>query len=349
MIKAVFAIPGDKDRRTGGFIYEATVLRVLNEIGCATRHLILPDSFPDPTPADMEATLAALHDVPAGQPIILDGLVFGSIDPAGLSTIPAPVIAMVHHPLGLETGLNRDRATFLRRNETAALRHVACVIVPSPHTAAILENDFAVDPALIKIALPGFTRPVLAPVPLDPPLILSVGLLARRKGHDILIAALASIQDLCWQAKIVGKAHDPAIAVALMAQVDRLGLSGRIRFLGEISQSQLADRYNEAQIFALATRYEGYGMVLSEAMQYGLPVVSCAVGAVPETVGPAGVLVPVDDPVAFGHALRDVLTNPAKMAQMQDAASKHAASLPVWQDTARVFVDVIDHLGPSAG
>jgi hypothetical protein len=57
MTKAVFAIPGDKDRRTGGFVYEAAVLNVLNDIGCLTNHLELPDTFPDPTPADMNLTL----------------------------------------------------------------------------------------------------------------------------------------------------------------------------------------------------------------------------------------------------------------------------------------------------
>ena len=59
------------------------------------------------------------------QPIILDGLVFGAIDPAGLARVQPPVIAMIHHSLGLETGLLPARATFLRANEVAALRRAA--------------------------------------------------------------------------------------------------------------------------------------------------------------------------------------------------------------------------------
>lgn len=349
MTKAVFAIPGNKDRRTGGFIYESTVLRVLNEIECPTQHLELPDSFPDPTPADMAATLDLLGAVPDEQPIILDGLVFGAIDPAGLATIPAPVIAMIHHPLGLETGLSLDRTAFLCANEAAALRHATRVIVPSPHTADVLIRDFGADPLRITVALPGFAPPVLAPVFLDPPLILSVGLLAERKGHDVLIAALASIRDLSWQAEIVGKAHDPATAEALQIQIDSLGLSDRVRFVCELSEQALSDRYNAARIFALATRYEGYGMVLSEAMQYGLPVVSCAVGAVPGTVGDAGLLVSVDDPAAFGEALRRLLSDPEDMAQFGDASRRCAASLPTWEDTARIFADVIAQLQSTDG
>lgn len=346
MTQAVFAIPGDKDRRTGGFIYEATVLRVLNELGCATRHLVLPDSFPDPTDADMTAALDALRAVPADQPIILDGLVFGSLDPAGLSTVPAPVIAMIHHPLGLETGLPPARAAFLRANEAAALRHVAAVIVPSPHTAAILVRDFGVDPAVITIAAPGFARPVLTPTKADPPLILSVGLLAARKGHDVLIDALALITDIAWQAEIVGKVHDPDYAQALQAEVAGSGLSERIIFAGEIDAAALDQRFNAAHVFALATRYEGYGMVLSEAMQYGLPVISCAVGAVPDTVGKAGILVAADDAVAFADALRTVLTDSQEHARLSALACDHAAGLPRWEDTAQCFVEVIARLAP---
>lgn len=348
MTRAVFAIPGDMNQRTGGFIYEANVLRTLNDIGCATRHMGLPDSFPNPTPEDMAETLAALRSVPAKMPIILDGLVFGSIVPEGLADVAAPVIAMVHHPLGLETGLSPDRAAFLQRNEAAALQHAAHVIVPSPHTAAILVRDFGADPAKITIALPGFARPVVVPAPLDPPLILSVGLLAARKGHDVLIDALALIQDLPWQVEIIGKAHDPATATDLRAQIDRFSLSGRVNLLGELSETALGQRYNAASIFALATRYEGYGMVLSEAMQYGLPVVSCAVGAVPDTVGAAGLLVSADDPVAFGGALRRLLTDPVEMARFGQASRDRAARLATWEDTARIFFDVITQIEGAA-
>lgn len=341
MTQAVFAIPGDKDRRTGGFLYEATVLRTLNSIGVKTDHLQLPDSFPDPTPDDMTMTLDALRAVPAHVPIILDGLVFGAIDPAGLAQITAPVIAMIHHPLGLETGLTPERAAFLRQNEGEALNHTAHVIVPSPHTAQILIQDFGADPDRITIALPGFDRPVYTPAPADPPLILSVGLLAERKGHDILLDALFRIQDLNWQAAIVGKTHDPAYARHLNQQCQSLNLSHRVTFTGELEQSALQKQFETASIFALATRYEGYGMVLSEAMLFGLPVVSCNVGAVPDTVGEAAILTQPDDPMAFADALRQLLENPQTKAHFCELSKVRAKSLPSWQDTARVFETVV--------
>ncbi|PTX54507.1 hypothetical protein C8N43_3322 [Litoreibacter ponti] len=342
MTQAVFAIPGDKDRRTGGFIYEARILRELNALGCVTEHLELPDSFPDPTPGDMATTLRALCAVPSDQKIILDGLVFGAIDPEGLSRVSAPVIAMIHHPLGLETGLDPARAAFLLKNEAAALRYADHVIVPSPETARVLCQQLGADRDRITVAQPGFDRPAVDRKPADPPLILSVGLLAPRKGHDVLLAALARLKELPWQAEIVGKSHDPDYAKALHAQRRALGLDQRVEFLGELSQHALTDRFNAASVFALATRYEGYGMVLSEAMMYGLPVVTCDVGAVPQTVGEAALLVPPDDPARLSDALERIIGDPSEAARFSRLSAEKAAQLPQWRDTAEVFARVVE-------
>ncbi|MEM0947956.1 MAG: glycosyltransferase family 4 protein [Pseudomonadota bacterium] len=344
MTEAVFAIPGDKDRRTGGFIYEATVLRWLNDMGCQTAHLELPASFPDPDTPDMAAALAALQAVPPHCPIILDGLVFGAIDPEGLKDVPAPVIAMIHHPLGLETGLDARRALFLLRNETAALRYAAHVIVPSPETARVLAQDFEVAAEKITIALPGFDQQRVKRTPSKPPLILSVGLLAARKGHDVLLDALAQIRGLSWQAEIVGKVHDSEVASALKSQSKALAIEGRVLFAGELDRRQLDDRFRSASIFALATRYEGYGMVLGEAMTFGLPIVSTTAGAVPDTVDDAGILVPVDDAQAFAMALARLLENPAEAEHFAKRAEEKSANLPVWKDTAQVFAKTIRRL-----
>ncbi len=242
---------------------------------------------------------------------------------------------IIHHPLGLETGLPPDRAAFLLDNERAALRHAARVVVPSPYTARILTARFGVDAHRIDVAPPGFDPVDHVPHPQTPPLILSVGLLTQRKGHDVLIAALAQIADLDWQAQIVGGAHDPAVAAALRRQVRALGLSRRIVFRGVLSEAGMAEAYGSAAIFALATRYEGYGMVLAEAMQRGLPIVTCDAGAVPETVGSAARLVPVDDAPAFADGLRALLTCADARAELARASASAGRALPSWGDTAQ--------------
>ncbi len=349
-MRAVFAIPGDPAQRTGGYIYDATVLRRLNALGHDTAHLRLPGSFPAPSKSDMQETFDALSAVPATRPIIVDGLALGALDPDRMSTVRAPVVAMVHHPLGLESGLAPERARALLRNEARVLAQVAHVIVPSAHIGDTVARKLGVARARISVAAPGFEPPDAGNRPrverAQPPLILSVGLLARRKGHDVLLDALAELADLDWQAEIVGKEQDADYAAGLRAQAEALGLSDRVRLAGEVDGDALAQSYGRASIFALATRYEGYGMVLSEAMLHGLPVVSCRVGAVPETVGEAGLLVAPDDPAALAGALRRLLTQPETAAHYTRAARARADALPGWDHTAGVFARVLERIAP---
>jgi glycosyltransferase involved in cell wall biosynthesis len=345
--EAAFAIPGDLRTRTGGYIYERRMLESLPGAGQPVRHVPLLTSWPHPTPQAMADAAMRLRALGPGMPLILDGLVFGSIDTDLLAGLACPVIAMLHHPLGLEAGLPPDRAAALIARETANLRHATHVVVPSQHTRDILVARFGVAPDDISVALPGFDRPA-DPTPLppaDPPLILSVGLICRRKGHDVLIDALARIAHLDWQAAIVGMTHDDTVRQALLDQRAALGLDARVHLAGEIGEAELDRLWRQARVFALATRYEGYGMVLSEAQLYALPIVTCAVGAVPQTVSPhEAILCPPDDPDSFAKALARVLTDPARHAAMARASRAAGAALPQWHDAARVMVAALDRV-----
>ena len=337
--QAAFAIPGDINTRTGGYIYERRMLESLNALGMPTRHVELMTSWPDPTSQAARDLVEQLAALPPGIPLILDGLVFGAMDTDVLAGLNRPVIAMLHHPLGLEAGLPPARAAELLAREAANLRHAAHVVVPSPHTRDILVQDFGVARADISIALPGFDRPAMRSVPkARPPLILSVGIICERKGHDVLLDALAQVAHLDWQAAIVGMVHDTEVQDRLLHQRARLGLEGRVRFTGVIPADELDQLYHDASLFALATRYEGYGMVLSEAQLYGLPILSCAVGAVPQTVPPgSGILVPPDDATAFAKALEQLLQDDRLRHDYAAKSTALGAELPQWQDTARVM------------
>ncbi|MFN3825793.1 MAG: glycosyltransferase family 4 protein [Pseudorhodobacter sp.] len=348
---AAFAIPGDIQTRTGGYIYERRLLETLPMVGQPMRHVPLLPSWPHPTP-EAEADLArALDALPEGMPLILDGLVFGAMATDLLARQRRAVVAMLHHPLGLETGLPPARAAALLAREAANLRHAAHVVVPSAHTRDILMREFGVAGGEITVALPGFDRPHSTPRPkAAPPLILSVGLICARKGHDVLLDALARLTHLDWRAAIVGLTHDEAARQSLLHQRARLGLETRLRFTGEIAPGALDRLYRQATVFALATRYEGYGMVLSEAQLYGLPVVSCAVGAVPQTVPEgAGLLVPPEDAKAFAGALDRMLTDDALRMRLSERSAAVGRALPGWQETARVMRDVLARVEPMPG
>lgn len=348
MTPAAFAIPGDITTPTGGYIYERRLLKELRAAGRAVRHLRFGGSFPDPTPTDMADAVAQLCALPAGCPVILDGFVSATLDTQALARLAAPTVAMVHHPLALETGLTEARRAHLYALEQTNLALIPRVLVPSPHTAEILTARYAVPASKITIARPGTDPPARPLAQAHPPLILSVGLQHPRKGHDVLLRALAQLPADGWRAEIVGTPHDPEHAAHLQDLVQTLGLSPRVRLRGHVPQEDLAELYAAAAVFALATRYEGYGLVFDEALSYGLPIVSCAVGAVPDTVPPAaGVLVRPDAPGAVAEALGALLADPGHRAARAAAAKAAGRALPRWSDTARTVGTVLDALGRS--
>lgn len=342
MIAAALAVPGDIDTVTGGYIYDRRLLEELRATGRDMRLVSLPSSFPFPSPQEMDQAMNALQALPASCPVIIDGLAFGALDPARVRLIKAPIVVLVHHPLALESGLPQDIQDHLWRTERENLRHAAQVLVPSPHTGAILTERYDVPAERIHVALPGIDRPApvapIAPVTLEsPPLILSVGILHPRKGHDVLIDALAHLADQDWQAEIVGTPWENGHSDALQDRIRHAGLSERITLAGRVSDRVLAQLYQRASIFALATRYEGYGIVFNEALVHGLPIVSCRTGAVPDTVpAAAGLLVDRDDPLAFAGALRSLLTDQARRDRMAEAARLAGAGLSSWAETARI-------------
>ncbi|MDO9525713.1 MAG: glycosyltransferase family 4 protein [Gemmobacter sp.] len=343
--KAAFAIPGDINTLTGGYIYERRLLEGLRAQGRDVDHIALGNTFPTPSDADMAQAAALLTALPADRPLILDGLVFGSIDTSILRAMASPIVAMIHHPLAHESGLDPDLRAHLFRTERDNLTHAAHVLVTSPHTAALLASDYGVAPDRITIVRPGTDRPIPTAKQSGPPLILSVGIQHPRKGHDILLHALSRLLHRDWQAVIVGSRYDEGNARDLDALHERLGLAGRVRLAGRVSGEELAHCYSTATIFALATRYEGYGIVFDEALSYGLPIVSCRTGAVPDTVpATAGLLVPPEDPDAFAQALDRMLTDPDLRAAKAQASGQFGAALPSWSDTARRAGDVLDRL-----
>lgn len=342
---AAFAIPGDITTPTGGYIYERRLLEELRAAGRDVAHLQIGPSFPDPTPADMADLIAQLMALEPERPVILDGFLSATIETSALARLSVPTVAMVHHPLAFESGLDDARRDHLYRIERDNLAHVTHVLVPSPHTAAVLTAQYDVAPDRITIARPGTDRIPASTCPVDPPLILSVGIQHPRKGHDVLLSALAQLAHLEWQAVIVGAAYDRDHATDLARMVKRHHLSDRVRLAGRVPASALAQLYGQASIFALATRYEGYGLVFDEALSAGLPIVSCATGAVPDTVPKAaGALVPPDDADAFAEALGELLINPDLCGQRAKAASRAGAALPGWSDTAQTVGHVLDRL-----
>lgn len=347
MNRVAFAVPGDLATPTGGFAYDRRIIAELERLGFAVDVIDLGDGFPAPGPATRAAALAALDRVPAGAAVIIDGLAYGTFAELADRYCPARrVIALVHHPLALETGLAADAAARLRTSERIALAAARHVVTTSDATARILVADYAVPRDRITVAPPGSDR-VTFRLPQDasgPVRLLSVGTLVPRKGYDVLIAALAAVADLDWRLTIVGaRDRDPATAAKIEAQIAASGLTPRVTLAGAVPPERLAQIYAEADLFVLASRFEGYGMVFAEAISYGLPMIATTAGAIPETVPPgAGVLVPPDDVGALAAALRRLIADRDERARLAAAARAAAGQLPTWDDSARRIASAIE-------
>src|SRR5262249_52520720 len=159
MAAVPFAVPGSLDQPPGGYKYDRRVIAGLRQRGCEVDVIDLGDGFPRPTPETVHAALPRLRRVPAGQPIVVDGLALGVLPDAAVALRSShPLIALVHHPLALESGLTPAETATLRDSERAALGAVSRVVVTSPATRRILVADYGVRAEIIAVAPPGSER-----------------------------------------------------------------------------------------------------------------------------------------------------------------------------------------------
>jgi len=336
----VFAIPGDIDLPTGGYGYDRRMLREWREAGIEAQHLALPGGFPFPTEADLALTETLLATTVAGDILLIDGLAFGAFPEALAARFSDRVVALVHHPLALETGLAPAQVEALRLSERAALRHARGVVASSHSTARTLAADFGVAAERIAVAEPGVdpARRATGGVSDGPLQLTAVGSLIPRKGYDVLVEALSRIVDRDWRLTIAGSPdYAPATATTLRAQIDKVGLADRILLAGAATPEQLDELYGRTDLFVMPSLYEGYGMVLTEALARGLPIVCTLSGAGADALpDEAALKVPPGDAAALAKALARLIDAPAERRARADAAWTAAGDLPRWHDTAQI-------------
>lgn len=345
--RLAFAVPGDLATPTGGYAYDRRIITELGRLGWTVEVIDLGDGFPRPSAAQGKRAVERLCAIPAGAAIVVDGLAFGVLPEAAEKLRERRLVALVHHPLALETGLSDSEARALRLSERRALKATRAVIVTSEATARTLAADYGVPHQRITVARPG-SDPVAAAAGSSDGVVrlLSIGSLVPRKGYDVLIAALAMLKDLPWRLIIAGdRTRDPATATRLEEDIVRHHLGSRVAVLGAVAGARLPELYAGADLFVLASRFEGYGMAIADAIAHGLPVVAAKAGAIPDTAPPsASVLVPPDDPSALAAALRRLIARHEERRQLAAAARAAAAALPTWTDSARIFARAIEAL-----
>jgi glycosyltransferase involved in cell wall biosynthesis len=344
-----FLVPGRIDQLTGGYIYDRRVVEALRQAGREVAVVELAGRYPEPDAAAFAAMGEALAVLPDGAAAAIDGLaLLAAAELLPRHATRLRLVGMVHHPLALETGLEPGASRRIARLERELLRALAGVICPSERTAdAVAEHGVARD--RIAIVRPGTDRPAELP-PLLPRRgrvrLLTVGTLTPRKGHVLLVEALARLGTLDWDLVCIGSAErDAATAAAVRRAIAAHRLERRVTLAGERAPHLLAAAYLGADLFVLPSFHEGYGMAFAEAMAHGLPVIGTTAGAIPETVpAAAGLLVPPGDVGALADALARLIGDTALRLRLAAGARAAARRLPDWPAAAASWGAAFDRL-----
>lgn len=345
----VFAIPGDLSARTGGYAYDRSLLAHLPGTGIRVQHLQLPGAWPTPTAADVEHTRGLLGSIHDRATVLVDGLAFGAFPNTLLESLgPGTghrIMALVHHPLALESGLREDECRLLETTERHALACAAHVIATSAMTARTLTHDYGVPAGKITVARPGTVpaRRAEGSSRRRGAELFCVGSVSPRKAYGVLALALSQLTDLDWHLTIAGETHrNPVEHTRVAALVETHGLAERVTFAGVLTADELDAAYHCTDLFVMPSLYEGYGMAMAEAMAHGLPIVCTTGGAAAETVpDDAAVKVPPGDPLALGAALRLLLNSPQQLTALGERSWAAGQTLPLWSDTASRVADAV--------
>jgi glycosyltransferase involved in cell wall biosynthesis len=329
------AVVADASRPSGGSGYDRRLRTGLRELGVRVHEHVAAGCWPDPQAADRAALSATLGALPDGDTVLIDGLV-ASAAPEIVAGVAArlQVVVLVHLPLGV-TDAGRRPA------EGAMLRRVAAIVATSPWTRSWLVEEYAVPADRVTVSLPGTDPSDLAPGTRSGSSLLCVGAVTPVKGHDLLVDALAATTGLSWFCTCVGSLDlAPGFVAGVRARLGRTGLADRVAFTGVLTGTALDAAYRSADVLVLPSRVETYGMVVTEALARGLPVVGFRTGGVAETLGRTpdgavpGVLVPAGDTATLAVALSTWLRDAGFRARAREAAGVRRTTLSSWSETA---------------
>lgn len=338
-------VPAPFTTISGGYAYDRRMTECLRDLGHQVHVLELPGRFPDPDQTATDAAHAAWAELEAGTVPLIDGLALPAFAALAPAMRPREAVALIHHPVSLETGVQPEVSQRLREAEIALFAAVPRLVVTSEQTADQLAKDFRVGPEKITAIAPGIEDLPRSQGSADGTCrILSVGALIPRKGHDVLLEALSRLFDLDWRLTIVGATdREPVHARGLLALAEDRRITRQVDFAGEVAPSAMEALWGETDLFALTSWYEGYGMAMAEALRRGLPVAVTATGAAAALVGPeAGVLCAPGDVEQLSKALRRLIFDRALRRDMADVAWQAGQTLPSWRDQAAKLAEVLN-------
>ncbi|MDG4800408.1 glycosyltransferase family 4 protein [Micromonospora sp. WMMD980] len=338
-------LPGDIDdpaNPSGGNAYDRHVCDGLAALGWTVREHQVPGSWPDPGDRERAALGALLGGLPDGATALLDGLVASTV-PEVLAAHAARLrlVVLVHLPIEGEA-------------ERRALATATVVVATSEWTRRRLLERYPLDPDRVAVAPPGVEPAPVAPATPGGTRLLCVAAVTAVKGHDVLATALAEVADLGWTCDWVGPLdRDPAFVDRVRRRLTGAGLADRVRLSGPRAGAAVAAAYAGADLLVLPSRRETYGMVVTEALARGVPVLAADTGGLPATLGRApggdrpGLLVPPEDAGATAAALRRWLTDPGLRGRLRRAARQRRDTLTGWSVTVDRLATALKEATPA--
>ena len=319
MKRIALVVPGSIETRSGGYEYNRRIAAGLRARGWTV---------------NVHETAGSLAAIADGTTVVIDGLALGAVaDQAERESQRLRLVALVHMPLADDSGLDRATAERLEASERRALTACALIVVTGAATATTIEG-YGVPRDRLAVVEPGTDRaPIARGSGDESPHLICVAALTRGKGHEILIAALATLRDRQWTLACAGSLdRDPETVERVRAQIRLNGLEGRVSLVGELDWPALSALYDRADLFVLATLHETYGMAVAEALARGLPVISTTTGAMPDLVSvDAGLLVPPGDVNAIGAALACAIDDRSVRDRLAIGARRVRDRLPTWE------------------
>jgi glycosyltransferase involved in cell wall biosynthesis len=342
-------IPGDWSTPTGGYQYDRRLALGLRAAGWIVDVLRVDADWPTPDAAALAHAASRIGAIPDGMRVIADGLAYGVLDTVvSEQARRLRWVALVHHPLHLETGLAPCHREQLRESEARALGFARRVVVTSPRTVRDVEA-LGVPADRIAVVEPGTDpcarMPTASPAGRAGPVtLLTVATVTPRKGHALLLEALAGLTTLDWRLHCVGSlTRDAATAARVQAMSQALRLAERVVWHGEVDAATLASHLAAADLLVLPSLHEGYGMVVAEALAAGVPVLCSDAGALGETLPKeAGWCVPTGDVPALQAVLRRLIGDSALRRALAEGARQAGRKLPDWPTQAARFAAVLE-------
>ena len=282
-----------------------------------------------------------LDQIPDGAVVLLDGLL-ASAAPQVLAPHARRLrqVVMLHMPLA---------------REREVLAAATAVVTTSEWTRDRLGELYALPTDRVYVAEPGVDAADLAQGSADGGALLCVAAVTPGKGHDVLIGAFELVSDLSWRCECVGSlVRDPAWADGAHRLARGSGVGDRVRFAGARTGDELDRAYAAADLLVLPSHAETYGMVVTEALARGVPVIATDVGGVTEALGYGddgirpGLLIPPGDQAALAGALRAWLEDAELRDRLRRAARERRAKLRPWAATASVVAAVLAEVAARA-